>query len=103
VASLGLKIMITEMDVTDDKLPVDIDLRDRIIAGAYEDYLSVALSEKAVISVTTWGLSDRYSWLSSTRPRSDKAAVRPLPLDRNFKSKLAWNAMARAFDRAPKR
>ncbi len=103
VANLGLKIMITELDVTDNKLPQDIDRRDRIIAGAYEDYLSIALAQKAVISVTTWGLSDRYTWLARHTPRADKAGVRPLPLDRNYKPKLAWNAIARAFDRAPKR
>jgi endo-1,4-beta-xylanase len=103
VASLGLKIMITELDVKDDKLPIDRQERDRIIAGAYEDYLSVALDEKAVTVVTTWGLSDRYTWLSEFSPRPDRAAVRPLPFDLNFKPKLAWNAMARAFDRAPSR
>jgi endo-1,4-beta-xylanase len=103
VASLGLKIMITELDVTDNKLLANIDRRDRIIAGAYEDYLTVALAQKAVISVMTWGLSDRYTWIAGNRPRTDKAAVRPLPLDRNYKPKLAWNAIARAFDRAPKR
>ncbi len=103
VASLGLKIMITEMDVVDNKLPKDINKRDRIVAAAYEDYLSVALAEPAVISVVTWGLSDRYTWLAGFKPRADRAEVRPLPFDRNFKPKLAWNAIARAFDRAPKR
>ncbi len=103
VASLGLKIMITELDVSDYKLPLGIDRRDRMIAAAYEDYLTVALAEPAVISVTTWGLSDRFTWLSGFRPRADRAEVRPLPFDRNFKPKLAWNAIARAFDRAPKR
>ncbi len=103
VASLGLKIMITELDVTDNNLPIEINQRDRIIAGAYEDYLSITLAQKAVISVTTWGLSDRYTWLAGFKPRADKAEVRPLPFDRNFQPKLAWKAIARAFDRAPKR
>ncbi len=103
VASIGLKILITELDVTDKKLPKDINIRDRIVAAAYEDYLSVVLDEPAVIAVLTWGLSDRYTWLSEYQPRSDGAAVRPLPLDTNFKPKLAWNAIARAFDQAPKR
>ncbi len=103
VASLGLKIMITELDVSDKELAVDIDVRDRIVAGVYEDYLSVVLDEPAVIAVTTWGLSDRYTWLQKESPRSDRAAVRPLPLDANFQRKLAWNAMARAFDKARKR
>lgn len=103
VASLGLKIMITELDVADNKLPLDLRKRDRTVARVYEDYLSAALDEKAVIMVTTWGLSDRYTWLSEFAPRKDRAAVRPLPFDRNLQPKLAWNAIARAFDRAPKR
>lgn len=103
VASLGLKIMITEMDVTDQKLPVNINVRDRIIAGVYEDYLSVALEEPAVIAVLTWGLSDRYTWLSELKPRFDGAPVQPLPLDAELKRKFAWNAIARAFDNAPRR
>ncbi|HEY9778903.1 MAG TPA: endo-1,4-beta-xylanase [Leptolyngbyaceae cyanobacterium] len=103
VASMGLKILITEMDVTDQNLPKDINERDRIVAGMYEDYLSVVLDEPAVIAVLTWGLSDRYSWLSSYKPRPDKAPVRPLPFDAQMQRKLAWNAIARAFDKAPKR
>jgi endo-1,4-beta-xylanase len=103
VASLGLKILITEMDVTDKTLPKDVQIRDRMVAAAYEDYLSVALEEPAVIAVLTWGLSDRYTWLSSHDPRKDGASARPLPLDKNLKRKLAWNAIARSFDKAPKR
>jgi endo-1,4-beta-xylanase len=103
VAALGLKIMITELDVSDQKLPANPAIRDRIVAGVYEDYLSAALSEKAVTTVVTWGVTDRISWLSNHKPRADGAAIRPLPLDANLKRKLVWNAMARAFDRAPKR
>ncbi|NMG11032.1 endo-1,4-beta-xylanase [Brasilonema sp. UFV-L1] len=103
IASLGLKILITELDVRDDKLPADIAVRDRIIASAYEDYLSVVLDEKAVIAVLNWGFHDRYTWYSQANPRSDGKPPRPLPFDSNLRRKLAWNAMARAFDKAPKR
>jgi endo-1,4-beta-xylanase len=103
VARLGLKILITEMDVTDKDLPLDVNVRDRIVAATYEDYLSVVVSEPSVIAVITWGLSDRYTWISEYAPRTDQSPVRTLPLDRDLKPKLAWNAIARAFDRAPKR
>ncbi|MGJ5674895.1 MAG: endo-1,4-beta-xylanase [Nostochopsis sp.] len=103
VASLGLKILITELDVRDYKLPADITQRDRMVAAACEEYLSVVLDEKAVIAVLSWGLSDRYTWLKNFAPRPDKLPVRPLPLDSNFQRKLTWNAIARAFDNAPKR
>jgi endo-1,4-beta-xylanase len=91
------------LDVNDQKLPMDINKRDQIIAKAYEDYLSAALDEKAVIAVITWSLDDRHSWLADYFPRQDLQPVRTLPLDRNFNRKLAWNAIASAFDHAPKR
>ncbi len=103
VANLGLKIMITELDVTDKKLPLNTTIRDNIIAKVYEDYLSVVLEETAVIAVLTWGLSDKYTWLSEFQPRPDSASVRPLLLDAGMNRKLAWNAVARAFDKSPKK
>lgn len=103
VASLGLKIMITEMDVADKELPQDVTVRDRIVASAYEDYLTAVLEERAVIAVLTWGLSDRYSWLSEFQPRKDGTSVRPLPFDAQMNRKLGWNAITRAFDKAPLR
>jgi len=103
IAELDLKILITELDVTDKKLPKDINIRDRLVAGMYEDYLSTVLDEPAVIAVLTWGLSDKYTWLTKEKPRKDRAPVRTLPLDARLSRKLAWNAIARAFDRAPKR
>lgn len=98
VSSLGLKILITELDVVDKKFPKEITVRDRIVAGIYEDYLTAVLAEPAVIAVVTWGLSDAYTYVSDFEPRADGAPVRPLPLDSNFKRKLAWNAIARSFD-----
>ncbi len=98
VSSLGLKILITELDVVDKNLPLDVIVRDRMVASIYEDYLSAVLDEPAVIAVLTWGLSDRYTYISDFQPRPDGAPVRPLPLDANLKRKLAWNAIARAFD-----
>ena len=105
VAQLGLKIIITELDVRDRHLPQDITVRDRIVAGVYEDYLSAVLDEPAVIAVNTWGLSDRYTWLANPKrgARDDGAPIRPLPLDAEFVRKPAWYAIATAFDNAPMR
>lgn len=103
VADLGLKILVTELDVSDQALPADPGQRDRHIAQLYRDYLSVMLDEIATIAVLTWGLSDRYTWLSSFAPRSDGNAVRPLPLDDQLNRKPAWNAIAQALDQAPVR
>lgn len=56
VADLGLKIMITELDVNDQNLPADSTVRDQIIGGVYEDYLTVVLQEPAVIAVASFSL-----------------------------------------------
>jgi endo-1,4-beta-xylanase len=98
VAALGLKIMITEMDVRDRNLPADIATRDQMVADIYYQYLSVVLSEPAVVAVLTWGLSDYNTWNSIAYPRSDGLPVRPLPLDEAMNRKLAWNAIAKAID-----
>ena len=102
VANLGLKILISELDVNDSELPGDIETRDRIVASVYENYLSVVLEQPAVIAVSTWGIRDRDTWLDDVTPRSDGRPLRPLPLDSNLRRKLAWNGIARSFDRATK-
>jgi endo-1,4-beta-xylanase len=103
VAALGLKIIISELDVFDADLPADPAARDQAVAAAYTEYLSAALDEPAVIGVVTWGLSDRNTWLTNYRPRRDGAGARPLPLDSDLQPKPAWHAIARAFDGAPVR
>jgi len=105
VAALGLHIVITEFDVGDRHLPPDPDLRDRLVAEHARMYLDVVLDEPAVKGVMTWGLSDKFSWLS-THPitrRSDGLRIRGLPLDEYMQPKPLWRAMAEAFDRAPLR
>lgn len=62
--------------------------------------LTAVLDEPAVIAVITWGLSDRYTWLSHKQARQDGRAVRPLPLDADMRRKEAWKAIARAFKQA---
>ena len=98
IAALGLKILITELDVNDAGLPEDIEARDRAVAEVYGSYLTAALAEPAVIAVLTWGLTDKYTWLGSRNRRPDGSPVRVLPLDREFHRKPAWDAIAKALD-----
>ena len=101
VAGLGLKILITELDVKDNELAEDFGERDAAVARVYESYLEAALGCRAVIAVLTWGLSDRYTWLAPQTVRASGTGGRVLPLDREFRRKPAWEATARAFDRRP--
>jgi len=108
IASLGLTIQITELDVTDEKAPADVAARDSLVADTYRRFLDVALDEPAVKMVVTWGLSDRHSWIVrretyQTKWRTDDAASRPLPFDADLEAKPAFDAIARAFAHAPQR
>jgi len=101
VAGLGLKIVITELDIRDNGLPAEPSARDATVAAHGRAYLDAVLSEPAVVGVCTWGLSDRRTPLNEEFPRADGLPQRPLPLDRDLQRKPLWAAMARAFDTTP--
>jgi endo-1,4-beta-xylanase len=103
VASRGLKILITEMDVLDDGLPADVAPRDAAIAEAYATYLDAALDEPELAAVITFGLSDRYTWLQEDYPREDGAERRPLLFDADLQPKPAYAAVKGALGAAPPR
>jgi endo-1,4-beta-xylanase len=103
VASRGLKILITEMDVLDDGLPPNIKIRDRGVADVYKRFLDTALEEEAVISVIQYGLSDRWTEENDDNPRPDGVSRRPCPFDTNLKPKPAFYAIDEALENAPKR
>jgi endo-1,4-beta-xylanase len=108
IASLGLTIQITELDVTDENVPADVTVRDNLVADTYRRFLDTALDEPAVKMVVTWGLSDRHSWIVrretyQAKWRTDNAASRPLPFDADLEPKPAFSAMADAFEHARQR
>jgi endo-1,4-beta-xylanase len=103
IADLGLKIIISELDVIDHDAPSSFASRDQMVAETYSSFLNSMLKQPSVIAVLTWGLSDKYSWLAKFKPREDRLPVRPLPFDESLAGKPAWTAMANAFDAAPVR
>jgi len=103
VAGRGLRILVTEMDVLDDTLPPAAGPRDKAVANIYRRYLDVALDEPDVISLMTFGLSDRYTWLQEDYPRNDGAPRRPLPFDQKLKPKPALSALEGALSGAAQR
>jgi endo-1,4-beta-xylanase len=103
IENMGLAIVITEMDVRDQRLPADIEERDRLVAAHYLDYLSFMLQFKSLDTIVTWGLTDRFTWLSTVHPRPDGLPVRPLPYDADLNPKPAWGAIRQAIERAPRR
>ena len=105
VAALGLKILITELDIDDRSLAQTATERDRLVGERAAQFLSAALSERAVEGVLTWGLSDKYSWLNNDQyqKRSDGTLNRCLPYDSQFERKSFWFALYDAFRSAPSR
>lgn len=97
VAALGVRLMVTELDVSDARCARDLRVRDAEVAAAYREFLDMVLDECEPVAVMTWGLSDKRTWLAEARPRADGAAVRPLPLDRDCRPKAAFRAVTRAL------
>jgi endo-1,4-beta-xylanase len=104
ITDLGLKIVVTELDVIDLGAPVETAARDSAVADAYDRLLSVVLDNRATVAVVTWGLSDRYTWLTeNVHLPPDKPRLRPLPFDADFRPKPAFHAIMQAFRNAPPR
>lgn len=66
VAGMGLAIVVTELDVKESDYIANVQERDRLVGDEVRRYLDVALACNAVTGVTTWGLSDLYTWLEVT-------------------------------------
>lgn len=94
VQQLGLKILITELDVDDRSLPADPRIRDRAVAEVYARFLDMVQANADVVAVITWGLSDRYTWLTNFARRSDGLEQRSLPFDDSMRPKAAWQVIA---------
>jgi endo-1,4-beta-xylanase len=110
IADLGLFILISELDVKEFDYVLPVEQRDARVADETRRYLSAVLDHPAVRGVTTWGLSDRHSWLQVTKedlaryPGAWKDGTSPgvnrgLPLDYSLKRKPMYRAIADAADR----
>lgn len=84
LSRFNLDFYITELDVNDQALPATVANRDREVARLYQRFLTAVLPVPRLKLVTTWGLSDRFSWLNQFAPRSDGLPQRPLPFDSAF-------------------
>jgi endo-1,4-beta-xylanase len=95
VAGLGYRLMITELDVNDVELRGNEAERDAAVARHVAEYLDIVFSVARPMSVSTWGLSDRYTWLRQYHKRPDGKPLRPLPLDSDFNRKPLWSVLAK--------
>jgi endo-1,4-beta-xylanase len=60
IASRGLKIILSELNVYDSEGGLQAAAVDRAVADLYGRFLATALDERAGDHVVVWGLSDRY-------------------------------------------
>lgn len=100
VVAMGYRLHITEMDVSDKKLPADIPARDRAVADYAGAYLDMMLSYPQLDSIVLWGMTDQYNWLNGLTPRTDGLPKRPTPYDDAFRPKPLRTAIADALLRA---
>jgi endo-1,4-beta-xylanase len=97
----GVELVVTEMDVREHwKLPDGMAARDRAVADRVKAFVDAAI-DGGIKTFVTWGLQDKYSWLSTNEfvKRTDGLEHRGLPLDDDGNRKLYWQAMADAFAR----
>jgi endo-1,4-beta-xylanase len=95
VVKLGYPLLITEMDVNDVKVRGTEPERDLAVARHAAEYLDIVFSVASPLSIATWGLSDRYTWLRQYYKRRDGAPLRPLPLDASLNRKPMWASLAK--------
>lgn len=100
LAALDLEVAISELDVKETDRGAPLAVRDARVASQVADYLDVVLAERAVTGVTTWGLSDRHSWLQDGTEAigpDDRRLNRGLPYDAEVAPKAMYWAMERAL------
>lgn len=84
---MGVKILITELDVIDWRLSRNPVKRDIGVANVVAEFLEAVYAAGRPESIVTWGITDRYSWIKDVFKRKDGAPNRPLPMDRNYRPK----------------
>jgi endo-1,4-beta-xylanase len=94
VVELGYRLMITELDVNDVQVRGNEAERDAAVERHVAEYLDIVFSVARPMSISTWGLTDRYTWLRQYYKRRDGQPLRPLPLDVDLNRKPMWATLA---------
>lgn len=86
-AALGLDVAITELDVR-MQLPADSS-KLATQATYYRNVVNACLAVSRCVGITTWGYTDKYSWIPSVFPGEGAALL----VDDNFQVKPAYTAV----------
>ncbi|WP_313104138.1 endo-1,4-beta-xylanase [Brevundimonas sp.] len=93
---LGLDITVTELDVKESEAAAPTTARDQKVADETRRYLDVMLAFPEVRGVVTWGLTDKFSWLTEqidARARAAHGVNRGLPYDDAYSPKPMYWAL----------
>jgi len=101
IRDLGLKILITELDVNDTRVAGSVAERDRAVAAVYFDYLTEMVPRMGCEQVVFWSPWDGDDWLDGLHgrdyERADGLPHRAGLVDANVQPKPAYAAVARAL------
>lgn len=89
LGDLGLQVAITEMDVRINSAASTLQESYEIQAGIYANVLRACVEAPNCHTFITWGISDRYSWITGHTGLEDW----PLPFDENLNPKPAYFAI----------
>jgi GH35 family endo-1,4-beta-xylanase len=92
LASLGLLVNISEMDVRIRDLPSQTKLESQ--KSVYHTIVGVCVAEPRCDAVTFWGFTDAHSWIDAQYGADD-----PLLFDEQYGAKPAYYGVLDAFRR----
>jgi len=95
VRALGLDVLVTELDVIDDRLPGPPPVRDALAAARAHDFLAAIRAAARPAAILTWGITDKYTWVPTWHKRKDGLPNRPLPLDSAYRPKPLMQVIER--------
>ncbi|MGB2572390.1 endo-1,4-beta-xylanase [Micromonospora citrea] len=90
-ADLGVDVRITELDIRMPTPPTAVNLATQ--AADYRKVVTACLAVSRCAGVTTWGITDRYSWIPQVFPGQGAALI----WDDNYAPKPAYQAVAEAL------
>lgn len=100
---MGLRLALTEFDVSERGTPSDIAARDAFMADLTRRYLDFMFAYRQLDYLMAWGMMDHYSWLQNFGSRPDGMLKRPTPYNSEYRAKPMRQAIADAFRAAPAR
>jgi endo-1,4-beta-xylanase len=101
LSDLGLRILISELDVDDTKVRGDVAMRDKVVAECYSEYLTAVLSTIHPERILLWSFADKSNWFDwiPEYKRPDGLPHRPGLFDEHMSPKASYGAMLTALRR----